>query len=159
MYMSFERSSVQKMPVLIMSQRLAARPGTMAANSIRTYSGVRPSALAISLPSSQRMPCSSPRSLTNCSGGSVGFMDITSVFALMMLGGATLACARAARGNAPVSASAPAPAITPRRVAEPNVSVMGSLPRPAGDGAGTHPDCMHSVCQPILSSSGMRSGA
>jgi len=36
MYISRDRSSVQKMPVLIMSQRLAARPGTMAENSILT---------------------------------------------------------------------------------------------------------------------------
>ena len=99
MYISFDRSSVKKMPVLIMSQRLAARPGIMVANSVRMYSGVRPSFLAHSLASSTRMPCSSPLSLTYCSGGRVGLIDITSVPALMMLGGAIFGWARTAVGT------------------------------------------------------------
>ncbi len=96
MYISFERSSVKKMPVLIMSQRLAARPGIMVANSVRMYSGARPRRLQISLASSTRMPWSWPLSSTNCSGGRVGLIDITRVLALMMVGGAIFACARAA---------------------------------------------------------------
>src|SRR4029450_13461990 len=99
MYISLDRSSVQKMPVLIMSQRLAASPGIMVANSVRMYSGVSPSFLQHSLASSTRMPLSSPLSSTYCKGGSVGFMDMTSVPALMMLGGAILGCARARAGR------------------------------------------------------------
>ena len=98
MYISFDRSSVKKMPVLIMSQRLAARPGIMVANSVRIYSGVRPRRLQISLASSTRMPWSWPLSSTNCSGGRVGLIDITSVPALMIVGGASFAWARAATG-------------------------------------------------------------
>ena len=67
------------MPVLIMSQRRAARPGIIALNSMRTYSGVRQSRRAISLPSSMRMPCSWPCALTNCSGGRVGLVDMVRV--------------------------------------------------------------------------------
>ena len=44
------------------------------------------------------MPCSWPLSSTNCSGGRVGLIDMTSVPALMMLGGAILGWARAAPG-------------------------------------------------------------
>src|SRR5215471_16170241 len=109
MYMSLDRSSVKKMPVLIMSQRLAASPGIMVANSVRMYSGVSPSRLQHSLASSTRMPLSAPLSSTYCSGGKVGLIDITSVPALMMLGGAILGSAREAAG-----ASTTAPTATPR---------------------------------------------
>src|SRR5215467_12409562 len=99
MYISLDRSSVQKMPVLIMSQRFAARPGIMVANSVRIYSGARPSFLQHSLASSTRMPLSSPLSSTYCSGGKVGLIDMTSVPALMMLGGAILGCALSTDGT------------------------------------------------------------
>ena len=46
---------------------------------MRTYSGVRHRRLAMALPSSTRMPCSVPERSTNCSGGSVGLTDISSV--------------------------------------------------------------------------------
>ena len=44
------------------------------------------------------MPFSSPLSSTNWSGGRVGLIDMTSVPALMMLGGAILGCAWARPG-------------------------------------------------------------
>src|SRR5437762_2111579 len=98
MYISLDRSSVQKMPVLIMSQRLAARPGIMVANSVRMYSGASPRRLQHALASSTRMPLSSPLSSTYCNGGRVGLIDITSVPALMMLGGAIFGWALSADG-------------------------------------------------------------
>src|SRR3990170_1725318 len=109
MYISLDRSSVQKMPVLIMSQRLAASPGIVVANSVRMYSGASPSFLQHSLASSTRMPFSSPLSSTYCKGGSVGLIDMTSVPALMMLGGAILGWARARPGTiVKIEAAAPA---------------------------------------------------
>ena len=114
MYISLDRSSVQKIPVLIMSQRLAARPGIMVANSVRMYSGARPSLLQHSLASSTRMPFSSPFSSTNCSGGRVGLIDMISVPALMMVGGATLGWARREPGSS-ATAGAIAPAFRRER--------------------------------------------
>src|SRR6478735_2782890 len=67
------------MPVLITSQRPACRPGIMAENSMRTYSGVRHRRLAIASPSSTRMPLRAPVWSTNCIGGRVGLTDMTRV--------------------------------------------------------------------------------
>src|SRR5882757_1993677 len=100
MYISFERSSVQKMPVLIMSQRLAARPGIMVANSVRIYSG----------------------------GGRVGLIDMMSVPALMMLGGAILGWARNAPG-AMASTDAAAPAFSRLRRRAPVMDLRIGPPR------------------------------
>ena len=77
--MSLARSSVQKIPVLIMSQRPACKPGTIAENSILMYSDFRHRRLAISSPKVMRMPLSTPLLSTNCMGGSVGLVDITKV--------------------------------------------------------------------------------
>src|SRR5882757_10627254 len=128
MYISLDRSSVQKMPVLIMSQRLAARPGIMVANSVRMYSGARPSFLQHSLARSTRMPFSSPLSSTYCRGGRVGLIDMMSVPALMMLGGAILGWARNAPG-AMASTDAAAPAFSRLRRRAPVMDLRIGPPR------------------------------
>ena len=115
MYISLDRSSVQKMPVLIMSQRLAARPGIMVANSVRIYSGASPSRLQHSSASSTRMPFSWPLSSTYCRGGNVGLIDMISVPALMMVGGAIFGWARSTPGTRVIADAAAAAPRRPRR--------------------------------------------
>src|SRR3954468_18328667 len=118
MYMILDRSSVQNVPVLIMSHRLAARPGIMVVTpSIRMYSGVRPSRFAISLPSSGRRPISSPLSFAYCRGGSVGLIDMTKDPALIIVGGATFGWAKLGVGRTPATAVAPARISHSRRLA------------------------------------------
>ena len=102
-----DRSSVQKMPVLMRSQRFAWRPGTIALKSMRMYSGFRQRRLAISLPRSTLRPFSSPLASTNCIGGSVGLIDIVSLPASITTGGATF-------GAQAVCASAGAAPTRPR---------------------------------------------
>src|SRR5260370_35899655 len=77
------------------------------------------------------MPCRWPLSSTNCSGGKVGLIDMTSVPALMMLGGAILGWARTTPG-ARANTEAATPALSkPRRrnVVESMDDLFMSVPR------------------------------
>src|SRR5262245_47619998 len=105
-YMSLARSGVKKSPVTMRSQRLPCSPGIWASNWMLTQFISSPSRLAISLPSSIRMPCRLPFSSMNWTGGRVALVATTSLPGRTTAGGATagavgyFVCAWAKAGTA-----------------------------------------------------------
>src|SRR5215470_16654957 len=87
--MSLARSGVKKSPVTMRSQRLPCSPGIWASNWMLTQFISSPSRLAISLPSSIRMPCRLPFSSMYWTGGRVALVATTSLPGRTTAGGAT----------------------------------------------------------------------
>src|SRR6266705_2922855 len=88
-YMSLARSGVKKSPVTMRSQRPPCRPGICASNWILTQLISSPSRLAISFPSSIRMPWRLPFSSMYWTGGRVALVATTSLPGRTTTGGVT----------------------------------------------------------------------
>src|SRR5215475_4607955 len=105
-YMILARSGVKKRPVTMRSQRPPCSPGICASNWMLTQFISRPSRLAISLPSSIRIPWRLPFSSMYWTGGRVALVATTSLPGRTTAGGVTTgevgylaACASAAVGS------------------------------------------------------------
>src|SRR5215467_11097619 len=105
-YMSFARSGVKKRPVTMRSQRPPCSPGICASNWMLTQLISSPSRLAISLPSSIRIPWRLPFSSMNCTGGKVALVATTSLPGRTTAGGVTTGAVGYLAAWAPAAAGA-----------------------------------------------------